>query len=128
MQPALIKHDVPPDEIARKPTFGKSIEYCAELAGYSFDKVLEDRLAAAGCKIDKTQISRWGSGTEGIRWEKLHAVMRVCGNDAPLHWMVYQMGYDLHSLRPIESETQRENRLLREENQALRRVLMAGGK
>ena len=30
------------------------------------------------------------------------------------------------SLRVFESETQRENRLLREENAALRRVLMAG--
>ena len=50
-------------------------------------------------------------------------LMDVCGNDAPLLWMLHQRGYDLYSLRKLESETQKQNRLLREENSALRRVL-----
>jgi len=37
-----------------------------------------------------------------------------------------QRGYDLHSLRKLESETEKQNRQLREENAALRRVLLAG--
>jgi len=49
--------------------------------------------------------------------------MDVCGNDAPLLWMLSQRGYDLHSVRKLESETERQNRRLREENAALRRVL-----
>lgn len=52
--------------------------------------------------------------------------MDLCGNDAPVMWMLHQRGYDLHSLRKLESETERENRQLREENAALRRVLQGG--
>jgi hypothetical protein len=122
-QPALITVDVPVSEVMRKPTLGRAIEYCAELAGYSYDKELEHALAKAGVKVDNTQLTRWKQGGEGIKWDKFCAVMDVCGNDAPLYWMNHARGYDSHSLRRRESETERENRLLREENAALRRVL-----
>jgi hypothetical protein len=56
------------------------------------------------------------------------ALMDACGNDAPLLWMLHARGYDLHSVRKLESETEAQNRLLREEVAALRRVLMAGAK
>ena len=69
MQPSLIQHTVAPDEIERKQSLGKAIEFCAELAGYSYDKTLEDVLNKSGCKVDKTQLSRWQSGGEGIKWE-----------------------------------------------------------
>ena len=52
--------------------------------------------------------------------------MDRCGNDAPLLWMNHDRGWDLHAMRRVESETERQNRLLREENAALRRVLLAG--
>ena len=45
------------------------------------------------------------------------------GNDAPVLWMLHDRGYDLNSIRRRESETERENRLLREEVAALRRVI-----
>jgi acetoin utilization deacetylase AcuC-like enzyme len=41
---------------------------------------------------------------------------------------LHARGYDLYSGRRIESEVERQNRLLREENAPLRRVLMAGGR
>ncbi len=50
--------------------------------------------------------------------------MDVCGNDAPLMWMLAQRGYDLHSVHKLKSETEKINDRLREENAALRRVLM----
>lgn len=124
IQPSLIAPAVPVDEIVRKPTLGKALEYCAELAGYGYDKQLEAAMNKRGCHVDKTQLSRWQAGSEGIKWDKFEALMDVCGNDAPLVWMVHQRGYDLHSLRKLESETERQNRQLREENAALRRVLM----
>jgi hypothetical protein len=127
-QPALITVDVPIAEVVRKPTLGRAIEYCAELAGYSYDKELEDVLKKAGVKVDPTQLTRWKQGGEGIKWEKFAALMDVCGNDAPLLWMLHARGYDLNSVRRIESEVERENRLLREENAALRRVLTGGAK
>lgn len=107
-----------PEEISREKSLGSAIELCAKLAGFSLDKELQQQL-----EVDKAQFSRWHSGTEGIVWPKFVKLMDVCGNDAPLLWMLNQRGYDLHSLRKQESETERQNRLLREENAALRRVL-----
>lgn len=122
-QPSLIAIEVPLSEVVRKSSLGKAIEYCAELAGYSYDKELEKALADAGAKVDATQLTRWKQGAEGIKWEKLTAVMDVCGNDAPLLWMLHARGYDIGSVRRVESSVERENRLLREENAALRRAL-----
>jgi hypothetical protein len=122
-QPTLISVDVPLSEVVRKPTLGRAIEYCAELAGYSYDKELEKALSAHGVKVDNTQLTRWKQGGEGIKWEKFCGVMDVCGNDAPLLWMLHARGYDVHSVRKLETETERENRRLKEEVAALRRVL-----
>jgi hypothetical protein len=74
-------------------------------------------------KADKAQFSRWLSGAEGIVWSKFTALMDGCGNDAPLLWMLHARGYDLGSLRRVETELERQNRELRDEVKALRRVL-----
>jgi hypothetical protein len=112
---------VSPAEVMRKHSLGGALELCLELRG------LEPKQLQADLKLDKAQWSRWISGGEGVNWPKLDAVMDRCGNDAPLLWMVHQRGWDLHSMRRVESETERQNRLLREENAALRRVLMGAG-
>jgi hypothetical protein len=127
-QPSLISVEVPLSEVTRKPTLGKAIEYCAELAGYSYDKELEAALARHGVKVDATQLTRWKQGAEGIKWEKFCGVMDACGNDAPLLWMVHARGYDITSVRRKENAVERENRLLREEVTALRRVLQGDGR
>lgn len=110
---------VPLDEVCRKKSLGAAIELCAELQGYELDKELQQRLG-----VDKAQFSRWLSGTEGVIWPKFEKLMDTCGNDAPLFWMLHQRGYDLNSIRRKETETEKENRLLREENAALRRALV----
>jgi len=110
-------NEVTPQEIARESTLGGSIALCAKAAGYE-PKQVQDAL-----KTDKAQWSRWESGQEGVVWPKFTALMDYCGNDAPVLWMLHRRGYDLHSLRKLESETEKQNRLLREENAALRRVL-----
>ena len=104
-----------PDEVARKQSLGAAIELCAELGGHTLDKTLQQQLG-----VDKAQFSRWQSGTEGIVWPKLNALMDVCGNAAPVLWMLHRRGYDLHSLRRQESETERELRLAREQLDAER--------
>lgn len=111
---------VEPREVMRKTSLGGALDLCLELAG------LEPKQLQADLKLDKAQFSRWQSGQEGVNWPKLVAVMDHCGNDAPLLWMVHARGWDLHAMRKVESETERENRLLREENAALRRVLQGG--
>lgn len=108
-----------PEEVAREKSLGSAIELCAKVAGYALDKELQLALG-----VDKAQFSRWQSGTEGVVWPKLERLMDTCGNDAPLLWMLHARGYDLHSLRKKETEVERENRHLREENAALRRVML----
>ena len=127
-QPTLLSIEVPLSEVARKPTLGRAIEYCAELAGCSYDKELEHAMAKHGVKVDATQLTRWKQGGEGIKWDKFCAVMDVCGNDAPLLWMVNARGYDLSSMHKRESEIERELRLAKEENAALRRALLASAR
>lgn len=107
---AGIPVEVTPREIARERSLGGAIGLCARAAGFELDKELQQEL-----KVDKAQFSRWQSGQEGILWPKLESLMAVCGNDAPVLWMVHQRGYDLNSLRPRETELERENRILREE-------------
>lgn len=96
-------------EVAREQTLGGALELCAKAAGFAMDKTLQQELG-----VDKAQFSRWQSGTEGVIWPKLVRLMDVCGNDAPLLWMLHQRGYDLHSMRKRESETERALRLAHE--------------
>lgn len=110
--------EVTPQEVVREKTLGGAIGLCAKAAGFEGKQVQEE------LKLDKAQFSRWEGGSEGVMWPKFVALMDLCGNDAPLLWMVHARGYDLHSMRRLETETERENRRLREENAALRRVLL----
>jgi hypothetical protein len=110
--------EVRPEEVMRKQSLGSAIELCAELGGYALDKTLQQEL-----NVDKAQFSRWQSGTEGVQWPKFAALMDRCGNDAPVLWMLHQRGYDLHSVRRRESALERENRELREDLAAARRLL-----
>lgn len=112
-----IPQEVSPIEVMRKKSLGQSIDLCLEVAG------LEPKQVMASLKLDKAQFSRWQSGQEGVTWPKLDALMDHCGNDAPLLWMVQARGFDLVSLRRVESELERQLRVSREENAALRRVL-----
>ena len=96
-------------EVAREATLGGAIGLCAKVAG------LEPKEVQDALKTDKAQFSRWTSEGEGIVWSKLSALMDLCGNDAPLLWMLHARGYDITSLRKRESETEKQNRLLREE-------------
>lgn len=124
-QQMAIPSSLRPDEVMRERTLGGAIELCAKAGGYALDKELQLELG-----VDKAQFSRWMSGQEGVVWPKLQTLMDTCGNDAPVLWMCAQRGYDLHAMRLRETETERENRQLREEVAALRRVLsreMANG-
>jgi len=107
---AGIPVEVTPREIEREKSLGGAIGLCAKAAGFELDKTLQQEL-----EVDKAQFSRWQSGQEGIVWPKFAKLMDICGNDAPLLWMLHQRGYDLNSLRRQETELERENRLLREE-------------
>lgn len=107
------------EEVKRKKSLGAAIELCANVGGFDLDKELQLRLG-----VDKAQFSRWTSGGEGIVWPKLSKLMDTCGNDAPLLWMNYDRGWDIGTMHRLETKIETENRKLREENAALRRVLV----
>ncbi len=109
MNQLSIPSEIRPEEVARKQSLGDAIQMCAELAGFSLDKELQQQMG-----VDKAQFSRWTSGTEGIVWPKFARLMDACGNDAPLLWMLHQRGYDLASVRKRESEFERKLRLAEE--------------
>lgn len=106
--------EVTAQEVARETSLGGAIGLCAKAAGLEPKQILSD------LKLDKAQWSRWESGGEGIVWPKLCAVMDLCGNDAPLLWMLRARGYDLGSLRRCETQTERELRMAREEIERLK--------
>lgn len=89
------------DELRRKKSLGAALEMCADVSGYQFDSTLAKKLL-----VDKGQFSRWQSGEEGIKWEKFTRLMDTCGNDAPLLWMLHDRGYDLESVRRLQSQTE----------------------
>lgn len=122
MSQLALPSQVTPEEVSREKTLGGAIELCAKAAGFDFDKTLQLALG-----VDKGQFSRWLSGQEGIKWPTLSRLMDHCGNNAPVLWMVHARGYDLHAMRERETELETKNRLLREENAALRRVLIGQG-
>ena len=109
--------DVTVQEVLRETTLGGAIDLCRKAAGL-VPKQVQDALGS-----DKAQFSRWTDNVEGIKWDKFVALMDLCGNDAPLLWMLQARGYDLSSLRKQETETERKLRAALEENKALRRVL-----
>jgi hypothetical protein len=99
---------VTPQEVSREASLGGAITLCAKAAGL-MPKEVQD-----GLRTDRAQFSRWTDDKEGITWAKLSALMDLCGNDAPLLWMLHARGYDVNSLRRLESETERDLRLARE--------------
>ena len=111
--------DVRVDDIARQPTLSGALALSAAAGGLDLEKEVHIPLG-----IDAGHWTRMRSGAAGIQWKQLAAICDLTGNDAPILWMLFQRGYDLHSLRKRESETERQLREAREENAALRRVLM----
>lgn len=118
MNQVSIPVEVRPEEVSRKKILGAAIELCAEASGYELDKTLQTELG-----VDKAQFSRWHSGQEGILWPKLEKLMDTCGNDAPLLWMLHMRGYDLHSIRKLETETEKRARLAEEKCHHLESLL-----
>ena len=106
---------VRPEDIERQPTLASALALGATAAGLDLEKEVH-----VPCGIDAGHWSRMRQGKAGIQWEKLKAICDLCGNDAPILWMLHQRGYDLHSLRKRETETERENRELREQLAALK--------
>lgn len=100
-------------------TFGMAMVAAATAAHLDFDKQVSSALG-----IDKAQLSRWHSNSEGIREQRFYQLQHLCGNWIPLLYLVESAGFDPLSLRQRETELERENRELREQLTAARRLLI----
>lgn len=110
------------DEISRQQSGHAAIALCATKSG-KLDKVLAHDIG-----IQEAVWSRVKSGQNNLSLEHLSDLMTACGNEAPLLWLLLRRNYDPRSIRVFETVTEKENRELREEVAALRRVLMGPGK
>ena len=114
---------VDPQLVIRQPTMTKALHLCQTLSGKDDAQFYGN----GGIVKDQAQWSRiMGPSSHNFPHEKLNLFMDLAGNEAPLMWLLQSRGYDLGSLRQLETETEKQLRLAREENVALRRVLTGG--
>ena len=111
---------VDPALIVKQPTMTKALQLCQTLSG----KDDAQFYGPDGIVKDQAQWSRiMGASPHNFPHDKLNLFMDLAGNEVPLMWLLHSRGYDLHSLRHLETETEKRLRLSQEENAALRRVL-----
>ena len=107
--------------IAKQPSMTKALVLCQTLSGKPDDHFYGEK----GIVKAQAQWSRvMGASDHNFPHDKLNLFMDLAGNEAPLMWLLHSRGYDLHSVRLRETETEKKLRLAQEENAALRRVLI----
>lgn len=94
--------------LTRQKNLAGAIALCIQLSG------LDDKEIYLTLEIDAGHWTRIKKGEAHFPVNKLDELMELCGNEVPLYWQLMHRGYDPHSLRKQETETERENRLLRE--------------
>lgn len=92
----------------RQKTLANAVALCIQLSG------LDDKEIYLSLGIDAGHWSRMMKGNAHFPLEHLPELMNMCGNQAPLLWLVKKMGYDINSMRPMESETEKKLRLAEE--------------
>lgn len=108
---------VDPALIAKQDSMTKALHLCQTLSG------LDDAqfYGSGGVVKDQAQWSRvMGPSNHNFPHDKLNLFMDKAGNEAPLLWLLHSRGYDVASLRKLESETEKALRIAKEENEALR--------
>lgn len=103
--------------LASLPNFRRVLRYSVSLAD------LESKQVYDPLGKDKATWSRYESGDAPFPAELILPLRAITNNDAPLLWLNYQAGFDLTTLRPRESDTERQLREAREEAAELRRTL-----
>ncbi len=75
---------------------------------------LQDKTVAIETNIDPAVLSKIKSGQARPAEDDLDSIMDACGSEAWLHYWMLKRGYDPRQLHRMESDLERENRLLRE--------------
>lgn len=95
--------------IRQQGTLLAAIKLCISMAGFDSGKEVYMPLC-----IDPGQWSKIMTGDANFPVSKLCALMDLCGNEAPLLWLINVRGYEMSSLRHKESETETKLRVANE--------------
>lgn len=76
---------------------------------------LQDKTVSIEIGVDAAILSKAQSGQARLSEQHMDALMDACGSEAWLHYWLVKRGYDPRVLRRMESDLEKENRLLREE-------------
>jgi hypothetical protein len=74
----------------------------------------QDKAIAIEIGVDPAVLSKASSGQARLSESHMDALMDACGSEAWLHFWMLKRGYDPRLLHRMESDLERENRLLRE--------------
>jgi hypothetical protein len=80
---------------------------------------LQDKTVAIETGIDPAVLSKAQTGQARLSETHMDALMDATGSEAWLHYWVLKRGYDPRKLQRMESDLERENRLLREKLDAI---------
>lgn len=80
---------------------------------------LQDKSVAIEIGVDPAVLSKAQTGQARLSESHMDALMDACGSEAWLHYWLLKRGYDPRCLRRMESDLERENRLLRERLEAI---------
>lgn len=87
--------------VLRQSNLAGAVALCASLSGK------DDKQLYMDLGIDPGQWSRIMKGSAHFPLNKLSALMDLCGNEAPLMWLIHHRGWDVATLRRQQSETER---------------------
>jgi hypothetical protein len=76
---------------------------------------LQDKTVAIEIGTDPAVLSKAQTGQARLNEQQMDLLMDACGSEAWLHFWLLKRGYDPRHLRRMESDLERENRLLREQ-------------
>lgn len=109
---------IDPALIYRQPTLTKALHLCQTLSGLDDAQFYGEK----GIVKDQAQWSRimGQSGSANFPQDKLNLFMDIAQNEAPMLWLLHSRGYDITTLRHVETKTERELRLAREQIEQLK--------
>ena len=107
--------DIPESEWADWTSEGKVI---SDMIGKSG---LQEKTIAIEIGVDGAIVSKTKTGQARFNEKNMNDFMDACGSEAWLHYWLVKRGYDPHSLRRFETDLEKENRLLKEDNERMKR-------
>jgi hypothetical protein len=113
-------HDIDLALVRRQHSMLAAVKLCISMAGLEADKEVYMPLG-----IDAGHWTRIMRGEAHFPIDRLPDLMDLCGNEAPLIWLLDNRGYDVHSLRRKETEVERKLREAEEQIERMRRERQA---